>query len=145
MDDTCDCIDCRILRGEYTPVGGIIYQDDLWVLNHAQPKVLGHLILKPVIHYRSISDIPDDLAAGMGPLFRRINQAVEEVCHPEKVYIAAFGDAFPYLHWHFFPRYADMPTPASAALAEFDRGLYSCSPDDVVRVCDGIRERLALV
>jgi diadenosine tetraphosphate (Ap4A) HIT family hydrolase len=142
MKEKCHCIDCKIYRGEHIPVGGIIYQDSVWVLNHADPKVLGHLILKPIKHYKSISDIPDNVAKTIGPLFKRINHAIEHVCKPEKIYIAAFGDAFPYLHWHFFPRYKNMPTPASAALSEFDKGLYSCSIDEVKKVAKAIRKIL---
>ncbi|MBD3242964.1 MAG: HIT domain-containing protein [Chitinivibrionales bacterium] len=111
------------------------------MLNHADLKVPGHLILKPRVHYESVAEIPDSLAVTIGPLFKRVTAALKAVCRPEKIYIAAFGDSFPDLHWHFFPRYAHMPVPASATLAEFDSGKYSCSEEEAARVAEGIREQ----
>ena len=48
------CFDCDIATGKRAPIGGIIYEDDDWIINHADPKILGHLIVKPKSHYHII-------------------------------------------------------------------------------------------
>jgi diadenosine tetraphosphate (Ap4A) HIT family hydrolase len=139
INNKCDCIDCKIYRGELIPPGGIIFKNDKWVLNHAEKKIPGHLILKPIKHYLSIAEFDQQLTDDLGWIFKWINNAILSVCKPDKVYTASFGDRFPYVHFHFIPRYNYMPPLASTVLTNFDSGLYNCTDDEINNIVSRIR------
>jgi hypothetical protein len=46
------CLTCCINRGEIAAPGGVIYEDDLWQLQHdiAPISLVGWLVLKPLCH-----------------------------------------------------------------------------------------------
>ena len=107
------CVTCRLTRGELPSPGGVIYQDDLWQLQHdIEPIALvGWLILKPLRHVEAFADLTPEEAAAFGPLTRRITRAMTEVLHPAKIYLSLYAEAagFAHLHVHLIPRYADTP------------------------------------
>lgn len=107
------CLACRLNRGDRPSPGGVIYQDDLWQLQHAiEPIALvGWLILKPLRHVEAFAELTPAEASVFGPLTRRITRAMTEVLRPTKIYLSMYAEAtgFAHLHVHLIPRYADMP------------------------------------
>ena len=109
-----ECTTCRLNRGDLdNRVGGCIYQDDLWVLEHAMAAFpfVGWLVLKTRRHVESFADLTPEEAASFGPLARRIIQGMTHLLNPEKIYLSMYGEAqgFSHLHVHLIPRYADTP------------------------------------
>ncbi len=107
------CLTCRITRGDIPSPGGVIYEDDLWQLQHdIEPvSLVGWLILKPLRHVEAFADLTEREAATFGPLTRRITRAMTEVLQPVKIYLSLYAEAqgFAHLHVHLIPRYADTP------------------------------------
>jgi len=108
-----ECLTCRLNRGDLPSPGGIIYQDDLWQLQHdIEPIALvGWLILKPLRHVEAFADLTPEEASAFGPLTRRVTRAMTEVLHPSKIYLSLYAEAagFAHVHVHLIPRYADTP------------------------------------
>lgn len=65
-----DCLICRKHRGEVSPSGGAIYQDDLVYAGHAQisegqsTAYLGYLMAEPKRHTPGLADLTDAAAFG---------------------------------------------------------------------------------
>jgi diadenosine tetraphosphate (Ap4A) HIT family hydrolase len=108
-----ECGTCRANRGEIPTPGGVIYQDELWRLEHTFEPIplVGWLVLKSLRHIEVFADFTDDEAATLGPLIRRTTAAMLEALQPTKVYVCQFSEAegFAHLHFHLIPRFADTP------------------------------------
>ncbi len=140
------CIDCDIAIGKQTPLGGIIYEDDYWIVNHGPLKILGHLIAKPRNHYEHIGDMDKEVMTDFGLVLKYICHAVMKVCKPEKVYVASFGEFERHVHFHIIPRYKGMPAHAAKVFQEFDNNKYTCTEEEVLSTVKEIgRELVRLV
>ncbi len=108
---TSVCVACRANRGEIVAPGAALYDDGLWRLEHTFEPIpmVGWLVLKPLRHVESLADLTAEEAAALGPLLRRISQAMNETLAPAKVYAALFAEAVAHLHIHLIPRAADLP------------------------------------
>ena len=146
------CLTCRITRGDIPSPGGVIYEDDLWQLQHdIEPvSLVGWLILKPLRHVEAFADLTEREAATFGPLTRHVTRAMTEVLHPAKIYLSLYAEAqgFAHLHVHLIPRYADTP-PERRGPHIFDymreRGANAhdrAKTAEVERVAAAIRRRL---
>jgi histidine triad (HIT) family protein len=66
-----ECLVCRKHRGEIAVAGGVIYEDDLIYVSHAQlwgdekDHYLGHLFVEPKRHVPELADLT---AARVGPV-----------------------------------------------------------------------------
>jgi diadenosine tetraphosphate (Ap4A) HIT family hydrolase len=105
------CVACQANRGEIPTPGGVIYQDGLWRLEHAFEPIpmVGWLILKPLRHVESLSELTHAEAQSLGGLIQRISAAMTEELRPVKVYVACFAETVAHLHFHFIPRSEDAP------------------------------------
>lgn len=96
--------------------GGVVYQDDLWRLEHLLEPVplAGWLVLKPLRHVTSFADLTTPEAAAFGPLVHRVTQALTQVVRPAKVYVCLFAEmeGFAHIHFHLIPRGHDVPPEA---------------------------------
>lgn len=111
---TAECVACRANRGEIVAPGAALYDDGLWRLEHTFEPIpmVGWLVLKPLRHVESLADLTAEEAAALGPLLRRITQAMNATLTPAKVYAALFAEAVAHLHIHLIPRAADLPESA---------------------------------
>lgn len=112
MDESqATCVACRATRGEIVAPGGALYDDGMWRLEHTFEPIpmVGWLVLKPLRHLESLADLTPDEAAALGPLLRRITEALDEVLAPAKVYAVLFAEAVAHLHIHLIPRAPDLP------------------------------------
>lgn len=150
------CLTCSIVKADIVPVGGIIYKDDYVVLHHCiDINIPGYLILSPLRHVKSYSDLNPMEIQRMGIIMKFGVTALEKLDGIEKVYIANFGEETTHFHMHLFPRYNWMLSDLSeniytnskvdgAKLFSFYRKQYKTVPDhmkqnDILAVIESIR------
>jgi len=108
---TDDCLTCRANRGELETPGGVLFQDQLWRLEHACEPIpmVGWLVLKPLRHVEAFADLTEEEAASFGPLTRRITRAMANSLGAVKTYIGLFaeGENSRHVHFHIIPRFSD--------------------------------------
>ncbi len=107
------CGTCRANRGDLTAPGGVIYDDGVWRLEHVlQPiPMVGWLVLKPWRHIESMAELTEEEAASFGTVSRRAMAAMQDVLHPDKIYLCLFAEqqSFAHIHYHLIPRVANTP------------------------------------
>lgn len=110
------CGICRTNAGETQIPGGILYENDLWLVRHAPPPygVAGWMTLHSQRHVGGPAHFDDAEAASFGPILRHLEKLLEEVTGALRIYTAAMGESFPHFHGHMVPRYASMPGDAKA-------------------------------
>lgn len=100
------------MRNQLGAPGGVIYEDDLWHLDHIIRPIpmAGWLILKPKRHIESISAMSPEEARGFGEVASRAAAALEAATGVKKVYVGSFGEAqnFAHVHVHLIPRPLDL-------------------------------------
>jgi histidine triad (HIT) family protein len=111
MANPKDCIFCKIINGEIP--SDIVYEDDnsMAVLD-ISPIAEGHTIVILKRHYKNLLDAPDEAAAAMMRVCRRIGMAVKSAlaadgfnvfCNNER----CAGQAVDHIHMHVVPRKND--------------------------------------
>ncbi len=142
-----DCLGCDVLSGQVVVPGGIIYEDDLWVVDHStSPVVLaGFLIVKTRRHVEDVGALTDEEASALGPLLRNVTAAVRNALGAERTYVCSFGEAVRHVHWYVVPRYAGMPGTGPAVIeAMFSpRRRWAASDEQAAAAAGAIRAALA--
>ena len=105
-----NCIFCKIANGEI-PSGAVYEDDDFKVILDLGPASRGHSLILPKEHYRDLTELPDELAAKVLPVARRVGKL-----QMEKLGAAGFnvvqnngeeaGQTVMHYHVHVIPRYA---------------------------------------
>ena len=114
-DATAQCLVCRKHRGEVAVPGGIIYQDDLISISHAQligkEKVhyLGHVFVEAKRHVPELADLTEREAQAVGLWISRMAKALAQTEGMEHVYSFFIGDGMPHVHVHVIGRYPGAP------------------------------------
>ena len=105
------CLVCKTLVDGRGTLGGVIYEDDYWLIDHALPPVfvLGKLIIKLKRHCENLGELTTDEAHVLGTLIRRVTQAVQMATGAEKVHVASYGEGVPHVHFLVTPRTTAMP------------------------------------
>ena len=80
------CMTCRHDRGELFSVGGVIYQDTFWHIEHITPlAVPGWLVVKPIRHVEHVADLSGDEAIQQfGPLVQLTAAALRATTNAAK-------------------------------------------------------------
>jgi len=110
-----DCFVCRKHRGEVAVPGGVIYEDDLITISHAQlwgdetEHYLGHLFVEPKRHASELADLTEEEAQAIGLYTSRLARALMETEGMEHVYAFVLGDGVPHVHVHVIGRYPGAP------------------------------------
>lgn len=106
-----DCIFCKIISGEIPSM--TVYEDDAYkAIMDVSPASKGHVIILPRNHAANIYELPDDEAAGIMVVAKKIAMSVKEAFGCDGVNILqnngeAAGQTVFHLHVHVIPRYAD--------------------------------------
>ena len=112
-NDAGGCGTCRANRGELRTPGGVIYEDQLWRVEHKlEPlQIAGWPVAKPLRHVTAFAELTEDEAAAFGPLMRRVMSALTKVVSPAKVYLCLLAEqkGFDHVHFHVIPRAPDLP------------------------------------
>lgn len=110
-----DCLVCRKHRGEMNVFGGVIYEDDLIYISHAQlwgeeeAHYLGHVFVEPKRHVAEVADLTEEEAQRIGVYTSRIAKALLQTENMEHIYIFVFGDGAPHVHYHVIGRRPGAP------------------------------------
>lgn len=115
MTDDQPCFVCQKQRGEVHVPGGILYQNDLVAINHAQIRdtekehYLGHLFVETRRHVAGLDELTEEEAREIGAQVRRAAAALKSVLQVEHVYAFAIIDGCPHVHIHVIGRYPGAP------------------------------------
>jgi len=151
------CLTCSIINGEVFPVGGILYKDSYVLLHHCiDLQIPGYLILSPVRHIESYSDLSQNEMLHMGRVTKAAVAALKRIDGIEKVYLASFGEETTHFHMHIFPRYKWMLHHSAeeictdnmldgAKLLSFCRKKYKTQPkfmnkEDIIAVIEQVKQ-----
>lgn len=90
----------------------IIYESRHWIVNHRMDSALpGYVMLSAKQMTNSLSAFSAQALAELGPLQARIQQAMETLLPPHRLYISRYGHETGYsIHFHFIPIYAWIET-----------------------------------
>jgi histidine triad (HIT) family protein len=110
-----DCIVCRKHKGLEVVFGGVIFENDLISISHAQPwgdetdHYLGHLFVEPKRHAPQLCDLTKDEAEMIGFYTSLVAKALVQTEGAEHVYSFVIGDHVPHVHVHVIGRYPGAP------------------------------------
>lgn len=104
------CGICKANSGEVPVPGGIIFENDLWLVRHLTPWrcVPGWMMVQSQRHVAGISDFNDAEAANFGPAFRHLQKVLQDVTGALRIYTASMNESSPHFHCHLVPRYVQM-------------------------------------
>lgn len=108
--------DCELCA---TPGGEILWQNTLCrviAVDDADYPGFCRVILNR--HEREMSDLPAEEQMTLMRIVLAVESAVREVCRPDKINLASFGNMVPHVHWHVIPRWRDdrhFPNPVWGA------------------------------
>ena len=110
-----DCLVCAKHRGETLLAGGIIFENDLLSISHAQlfgdekDHYLGHLFIESKRHVAEYADLTDEEARQIGLWVKRLSQALLATLDMDHVYAFMIVDGVPHVHLHIIGRYRGAP------------------------------------
>jgi histidine triad (HIT) family protein len=104
-----NCIFCKILKGEI-PSRTIYEDDNFQVIMDADPATRGHSLILPKEHYANLYELPEDLAAQVMPLAKKLAVAMKEKLGCQGLNVvqnngAQAGQTVDHFHVHLIPRY----------------------------------------
>ena len=103
-----DCIFCKIIKGEIPSF--IVYEDDTFkVILDRFPATPGHALIIPKVHADDIFDLPEETAAKLYPLAKKIAAKIKEAVGAEGINIVqnngeVAGQSVHHFHLHIIPR-----------------------------------------
>jgi histidine triad (HIT) family protein len=137
------CLACDVVEGRIRPPGGVIYEDENWLVDHSiSPVALkGWLIVKPKRHVEAFGDLTPGEAAAFGPIARSAAAAVQEALGAERVYVCSFGEEWRHVHVHIVPRYPGTEPQSWQLLGEMwsASSKWACSDDEAAQAAEAIR------
>lgn len=106
-----DCIFCKIIKGEI-PADKIYEDDDFLAFLDITPVNLGHTLLIPKSHHKDLFEIPDDTLCKIGPVIKKLAEAVKEGAKADGINIgmnngAPAGQVVFHAHIHIMPRFTN--------------------------------------
>ena len=105
-----DCIFCKIIKGEIPSV--TVYEDDTFkVILDRFPAAPGHALIIPKVHADDMFDLPEETAAKLYPLAKKIATKIKEAVGAEGINIVqnngeVAGQSVHHFHLHIVPRKA---------------------------------------
>lgn len=105
-----DCIFCKLANGVFE-TNTLYENEDFRVIFDASPASLGHVLILPKEHYANVFELPEDMAAKVYVLAKKVATAIKEVTGCDGVNILqnngeAAGQTVFHFHMHIIPRYA---------------------------------------
>ena len=135
------CFLCRKHKGdEIIPPGGYIYEDEHWMICHAQPHMgpLGTLFIESKRHFLDYAEMTDEESASLGEALRKVYAALRKYTGAERIYQVTLIEGIPHFHSWLVPRRKDDPEKGMKFLARDD----SCREDDAIKLSNQLREEL---
>jgi len=104
-----DCIFCKIVRGEI-PSTKVYENDSVLCFLDVAPAVRGHSLVIPREHVENILEIPEDMAAHLHEVIRRVGRGIIQGLKADGFNVGmnnfqAAGQVVMHAHWHLIPRF----------------------------------------
>ena len=147
--DTQNCLVCRKHRGLVSVPGGVIFENEIVYISHAQlwgeeeDHYLGHLFVETKRHVPSISQLSEAEAQAIGLFVNRVAKALEHTLGVEHVYAFAIGDHVPHVHIHVLGRYPGAPREYWGPKVDEWPGAPRGNVDQIAEVAGRIRDFMA--
>lgn len=140
MTNAGSCQACDTIAGRVAPPGGVIFENEHWLVDHAlSPRTLrGLLLIKTKRHVEDVADLTLAEMASLGEAMSRTTKAVRDVVAPERVYVISFGEGTRHVHWIVLPRRTEMPGGPSL-IAEMLDGKWACSDEEAEDIANRVR------
>lgn len=140
------CLGCEIVTGKITTPGGVIYEDEYWMLTHSTspklPPLKGMLILQPKRHCTQLADLTWGEIDNLGLILRDTCKAIETILHPSKIYAGSFGEGVKHVHFMIVPRMQGMPIGAELLKEVIQDQLWTCSLNEASDIAMKVRKQL---
>lgn len=83
-----------------------IFEDEHWIVTHGplDSQILGYLYLEPKRHVENWSNLSHKELLKVGPLFKRLEEALKKELDIDRVYTVTISEAVRHLHFHIIPR-----------------------------------------
>jgi diadenosine tetraphosphate (Ap4A) HIT family hydrolase len=120
-----DCVRC--IEG----AAGALWTNDHWIVRTvAHPTGLPMVALMESRAHYDLADLPDELAAELGPMLLKVQRAILAIGDIGNVHVCRWGDGSEHLHWWFMARPARIPQLVGSFAAIWDDVLPPL-PEDV--------------
>lgn len=87
----------------------MILQDDYFSIEHCYScSVPGYLIVSARCNAESVDELPSNFQARLGYSLAMANRLIRDCIQPLRIYTAQFGEENRQLHFHIFPRTAEL-------------------------------------
>jgi diadenosine tetraphosphate (Ap4A) HIT family hydrolase len=136
-----NCFICRKHDGlEAIPPGGYIYEDEYWMVCHADVKwgPLGTLFIESRRHFLDYSEMTVAEAASLGNLLKQVYAALKEYTEAERIYQLSTMEGQPHLHMWLVPRRKDVPERGLKFLEKDD----TCEEKDAIALVEKLRKTI---
>jgi diadenosine tetraphosphate (Ap4A) HIT family hydrolase len=135
------CLLCRKHKGqEVASPGGYIYEDEHWMICHAQPHMgpLGTLFIESKRHFLDYAEMTDEESASLGNVMRRIYDALKTHTAAERIYQVTLIDGIPHFHTWLVPRRREDTEKGMKFLTRDD----SCNEADAIALTSKLRKAM---
>lgn len=104
------CISCNTVSGEFQPPGGIVFEDEYWLIalrkSPLRSPCYAFIILKR--HCEYVHELTPAEAISLGETMRLSALVMTEVLKPAKIHFGLYAEEVKHLHVHVFPRMPNM-------------------------------------
>jgi diadenosine tetraphosphate (Ap4A) HIT family hydrolase len=98
------CLGCSIVRSDFTPPGGLIYETDHFCVNQdCEIPIPGFLILSSKRHIQSVDEFNDEEKRDFIDILVKIRQALRKAVGFDRIDIIQVEHGEHHLHFWFFP------------------------------------------
>ena len=135
------CFLCRKHIGqEPAPPGGYIYEDEHWMVCHAQPHMgpLGTLFIESKRHFLDYAEMTDEESASLGHIMRKIYHALRMHTGAERIYQVTLLEGIPHFHTWLVPHRKDDPEKGMKFLTRDD----SCNEADAIALAHTLQKEV---
>ena len=135
------CFICRKHKGqEAAPSGGYIYEDEHWMICHAQPHMgpLGTLFIESRRHFLDYAEMTTEESASLGHVMRKIYNVLKLHTEAERIYQVTLMEGVPHFHSWLVPHRKDDPEKGMKFLVRDD----SCSEEEASKLAKKLREAI---
>ena len=133
------CFLCRKHIGqEIAPPSGYIYEDEYWMVCHAQPHMgpLGTLFIESRRHFLDYAEMTDEESASLGNIMRKVYAALRIQTEAERIYQVTLLEGIPHFHSWLVPRRKDDTEKGMKFLTQDD----VCNEEDAITLAKKLRE-----
>jgi diadenosine tetraphosphate (Ap4A) HIT family hydrolase len=105
-----DCLSCNTVSGLVHPPGGIIYENNHWIVflgAGALSVPQGYIVLKR--HCEEMRELTPGEASTLGMVMKHTTQVFTVVLRPARVHLGLYAEVVRHIHWHVIPRLSNMP------------------------------------